>query len=62
MQLDGAAWGPARSVTLVERTMEDDRRSCRYRVELQDAICIVHVVFDAQNKVTAWQVEDVDLK
>jgi len=42
------------SIKLVER---EDARSYRYRVEFPVGVGLLHVVFDAKNKVTTWRNE-----
>jgi CubicO group peptidase (beta-lactamase class C family) len=62
MQQDGKTFGAALSLVLVERTTEAGRRSYRYRVQYKFGTILLHVVFDDQNKIAVWKVEDVDLK
>jgi hypothetical protein len=62
MQQDGKTFGAALSLVLVERTTEVGRRSYRYRVQYKFGTILLHVVFDDQNKIAVWKVEDVDLK
>jgi CubicO group peptidase (beta-lactamase class C family) len=61
MQQDGKTFGAALSLVLVERTTEVGRRSYRYRVQYKFGTVLLHVVFDEQNKIAVWKVEDVDL-
>jgi D-alanyl-D-alanine carboxypeptidase len=62
MRDDGITYGPTMSFVLVERTAEAGRRSYRYRVQYKFGTVLLHVVFDDQNKIAVWKVEDVDLK
>ena len=62
MQDDVAKFGAALSLILVERTAEAAGRSFRYRVQYKFGTVLLHVVFDEQNKIAVWKVEDVDLK
>ena len=59
---DLANFGPALSLTLVDRKSEGSGRSYRYRIQYKFGTTLLHVVFDEQNKVSVWKTEDVDLK
>jgi CubicO group peptidase (beta-lactamase class C family) len=61
-QLDGAAYGPALSLVLVERSEENSKPSYRYRVQYSFGTVLLHVIIDEQNKIALWAIEDVDLK
>jgi D-alanyl-D-alanine carboxypeptidase len=62
IQDEGRKIGPALSLTPVEHTMDTDKRSYRYWIYYKFGKILLHVVFDEQNKITVWKVEDVDLK
>ena len=62
MQQDRTTLGTALSLVLVERTTEVGGRSYRYRVQYKFGTILLRVVFDEQNKIAVWKVEDVDLK
>jgi len=61
-QLDRAAFSPALSLALVQRTEENGRRSCRYLVQYGFGTVLLHIIIDEQNKIALWEAEDVDLK
>lgn len=61
MQDDRKNFGPALSLTLVDRTNEPLGRSYRYRVQYKFGTILLHVVIDENDKITVWKVEDVDL-
>ena len=62
IQDEGRKIGPALSLTLVEHTVDTDKRSYRYWIQYKFGKILLHVVIDGQNKITVWKVEDVDLK
>jgi D-alanyl-D-alanine carboxypeptidase len=62
IQQDGKTFGAALSFALVERTTEGGQRSYHYRVQYKFGTILLHVVFDGQNKIAVWKLEDVDLK
>lgn len=62
MQAVRKTFGPALSLFLVERTNEPTGRSYRYRIQYKFGTILLRVVFDEQNKIAVWKVEDVDLK
>jgi hypothetical protein len=62
MQEDGKQDGPPLSLTLVEHTAEGGEQSYRFQIQYQFGTTLLHIVFDQQNKIAVWKVEDVDLK
>jgi CubicO group peptidase (beta-lactamase class C family) len=60
-QDDRKNFGPAISLTLVERTNKPTGRSYRYRIQYKFGTILLHVVIDEHDKICVWKVEDVDL-
>ena len=58
IQADLKRLGNLVSLTLVERSNEDGRRSYRYRMEFEKITVLQHIVFDRQNKVALSESED----
>jgi len=58
IQADLKRLGNLVSLTLVERSKEDGRRSYRYRMEFEKVMVLQHVVFDKRNKVALSESED----
>jgi len=53
------SFGPLVSLTLVDRSEEGGKRSCRYRAEFAKTTLLQHFVFDDRNKLADSQTEDV---
>ena len=58
IQADLKRLGNLVSLTLVDRSNEDGRRSYRYRMEFEKVTVLQHIVFDKQNKVALSESED----
>jgi hypothetical protein len=53
------AFGPLATLTLVDRSEADGRRSYRYRMEFEKNTLLQHLVFDEQNKLAVGTTEDI---
>jgi D-alanyl-D-alanine carboxypeptidase len=61
MKQSTKANGPVLSLDLVERSLQDGKRSYRYRMRNKTATILCHIILDEQNRVAAWTTEDVAL-
>lgn len=53
------SFGPFVSLTLVDRSEADGKRSYRYRIQFEKNTVLQHLVFDEQNKLVVSETEDI---
>jgi hypothetical protein len=58
MKESNKASGPVLSLDLVERTLQDGKRSYRYLVRYKPGTFLFHIILDEQNRIAAFTIED----